>query len=749
MQTIPYAWLLIAACFPLLFIPQIVSLPVLSTVLLLALLLLITRSKYLHYYGVALFFFFISQFTAHGLVSTITAWSERTVSAEVRVSEVQELNGRIRVSLTKVEGQWRFPVYDVWIGNIDASQYCLGQHWLMRLRLRPVHSLLNEGGYDSQRNALAKDTPFTGKIHRQQLLDPTCSVRHRLEQAFVRRSASSPWQGISRALVFGLRDRIPPEVNTLFRETGIGHLMAISGMHVGLIFLLTRRIIKWVQLLFPARFSRAGGLEAISWLASAGYCLLSGAQPSALRALFALTFWLVAKRFALNLSSFHILLLCVASLLAINPLMILSDSLWLSVLAVLALLIWYRWFPLPPTYRQAKRYAIIRLVHLQLGIMVLLLPIQIFFFHGTSLAALGANLVAIPIVSLGLLPLALLLAIPWPDLLYSSLLLLHDTLFRCLFALLGLQKEGWVFLPAAPQVACLLWGGLFIGRFYLWRSSPLSLCALLISLASWRVQPSEILWRVDMLDVGHGLAMVISQRGEGLIYDTGNRWQVGDAGERIIVPWLIDQGITPVMAVISHRHSDHSGGLASIKKIWPQLVVRTSYRYPGALACRRGDHWQWGRLAIQVLWPEQFPTAGQNNDSCVLYISDGRHHLLLTGDLEKKAEQRLVELVGQTLPVDWLQVPHHGSRTSSSPLLLRTLRPNIAIASVARYNAWRLPATNVVKRYQQQGIQWLDTAQAGQISIRVTAGNSEILQLRDQISPRWYHQWFGVKPDYG
>jgi len=262
------------------------------------------------------------------------------------------------------------------------------------------------------------------------------------------------------------------------------------------------------------------------------------------------------------------------------------------------------------------------------------------------------------------------------------------------------------------------------------------------------MQPSDILWRIDMLDVGHGLAVVISQQGKALLYDTGNRWQEGDAGERIIIPWLIGQQITPIAAIISHQHNDHAGGLPSIMKRWPQLSVRTPFDYPGALQCKRGERWQWGRLMVRILWPERSDTDGQNNDSCIVSISDGQYHLLLTGDIEKAAEQKIIALEGG-LNVDWLQVPHHGSRTSSSPLLLRKMQPTLAMASVARYNPWHLPAKAVVERYFTQGVMWRDTAQSGQISIRIYADGVEVLQLRDQISPRWYHQWFGVKPDYG
>ena len=706
-------------------------------------------SRVPHYLGFLLLFGGLGQLTAHSLSNTLTSLSEQTIIAEVVVSELQKKNQKIQVSLKKVGDRWQFPAYKVWIHQVESDDYCPGQRWLMTLRLRPVHGLLNEGVYDSQRNALAKDALFTGKIVKKKRLSDSCSIRYQLEQRFIQNTLSSSWQGISRALVFGLRDGISDATNRLFRETGVGHLMAISGMHVGLVFWLVYRGLGIVPRLCRRLLLRPAWLELGGWVMSGVYCYLSGMQPSAMRAMFALTFWLVAKRYFINISSIHILILCIASLLVINPIMVLSDSLWLSALAVIALLLWYRWFPLPPVYRHGKRYFIHRLLHLQLGLMILLLPIQIFFFHGISLSALGANLVAIPLVSIGILPVSLVLVVPWPDFIYQGLLFIHDSLYIILFGLLTPQGGSWIFLTDAPWVASAVWGGLIIGRFYWWRYFPLTLGALIVSLTSWRIQPSDIVWRIDMLDVGHGLALVISQQGEGIIYDTGNRWPVGDAGERIIIPWLLAQHITPIEAIISHSHSDHVGGLHSIKKRWPTLPVRTSYSYPKSLACQRGEHWQWGRLSIRVLWPEHAQTAGQNNDSCVVYISDGQHHLLLTGDIEKEAERRLIELEKKFFPVTWLQVPHHGSRTSSTSLLLRKLEPDTALASVARYSAWRLPAKIVVKRYREQGIHWLDTAQAGQISIRIKKGGVEILQFRDQISPRWYHQWFGVKPDYG
>nr|MBA2814950.1 DNA internalization-related competence protein ComEC/Rec2 [Candidatus Pantoea persica] len=115
--------------------------------------------------------------------------------------------------------------------------------------------------------------------------------------------------------------------------------------------------------------------------------------------------------------------------------------------------------------------------------------------------------------------------------------------------------------------------------------------------------------------------------------------------------------------------------------------------------------------------------------------------LLLTGDLEAPAERQLVALEKGRLKADILQVPHHGSRT----LLLRNVAGSIAIASMARYNAWRMPVKSVLKNYRQAGFAWYDTAQYGQIALTVRGNKTTVSGLREQVLPRWYHQWFGVK----
>jgi competence protein ComEC len=152
-------------------------------------------------------------------------------------------------------------------------------------------------------------------------------------------------------------------------------------------------------------------------------------------------------------------------------------------------------------------------------------------------------------------------------------------------------------------------------------------------------------------------------------------------------------------------------------------------------------------LQFTALWPPENQTQGQNNDSCVVRVDDGLFSVLLTGDIELEAERKIVALEKEALNATILQVPHQGSRTSSGALLLRNVAGKAAFASVARYNAWRMPAPAVVQRYRQQGYMWYDTAQSGQIHVGIRQGHWQIKGLREQIMPRWYHQWFGVKRD--
>ena len=124
-------------------------------------------------------------------------------------------------------------------------------------------------------------------------------------------------------------------------------------------------------------------------------------------------------------------------------------------------------------------------------------------------------------------------------------------------------------------------------------------------------------------------------------------------------------------------------------------------------------------------------------------VDDGKHSILLTGDIETPAEQAMISHYWQHLASTLIQVPHHGSNTSSGTALLRSVGGEAALASASRYNAWRMPSTKVKQRYRNQNYQWFDTPHQGQITVIFSADGWQIHSLRDQVLPRWYHQWFG------
>lgn len=708
--------------------------------------LLAFSHRYVRLTGVTLLLSVWGLFNAQSLVSDTEKMIARPAMFDVQIEDVHQAHARIRVRLLEEGGHRFFPPRYAWLSLPESrGEYCPGQRWKMLLRLRAVHARLNEGEFDAQRFAMANHTPVQGRIVSQVITQSSCSWRWRFIHYHRQQNGLLSASATLEALAFGIRDNLSEGTRQLLRDTGTAHLMAISGMHIALAAGTGWLLARGSQILFPAR--RIGYLYPviISWIFAALYTWLSGAHAPAQRALLALTLWVVTRFVGVQLSSWQVWTLCVGLLLALDPLAVLSDSFWLSVLAVGMLLTWYRWFPLAARFRTARRWLPIQLLHLQLGMMILMLPLQAALFNGISTTALIANLLAIPVVSFITVPLILVaMLLPVPGL-SAWFWQAADLSLGLLLSGLALLPPGWWPLQGAAFFMLVVWGGLLAWRTGVLFSLPWSCSLIALTVIFARHYKPEKEWRIDMLDIGHGLSVVISQGREAVLYDTGPRWQNSDAGTRVILPWLQRKGLKLQQVILSHRHLDHTGGLSAIMQRWPTMAVRSGLAGYAHLPCVRGTAWRWKQLNFTVLWPLNAPNGGENNDSCVVSVDDGKVRLLLTGDLESLAERQLVRLEKQQLKADILQVPHHGSRTSSSRLLLRSVAGNTAIASLARYNAWRMPAKSVLQNYREYGYNWLDTGQSGQISIRVNKGKVQVFTLREQLMPRWYHQWFGVK----
>ncbi len=742
------ARLMIASALPLGILPHIPAASVILIIFGFAVVLGLMPITLLRITGIALLMLVWALAEARQMINTIEQLVVTPVEATLQIAEVREDKQQLTAQILRVGQRYQFPPLFVTLNNASANQpFCAGQRWQMKLRLRAVHGRLNEGEFDLQRFALSNHTPLQGRIISQQAESLTCNWRTRLINHHLPAFDSLQQPAIMQALAFGIRVNMSEAQRQLLRETGTAHLMAISGMHIALAASVGWLLARAIQVILPAHLIGHLFPLLISVITAATYTWVSGSHAPAQRAIIALMLWLGIRTAGWQLSGWQVWTLCLGALLALDPLTVLSESFWLSALAVAMLIAWYQWFPMPNRFRTQRRWIPLQLLHLQLGMMILMAPLQIFLFQGISLSALLANLIAVPVVSFVTVPLILLaMLLPVPPIAEGLWYLADISISKVMLVLQWLPAGWWAWSETLPAIL-LLWLGLLLWRSGLIYHSLMPCCSLMLAIAAWRTTSQRDDWQIDMIDVGHGLAIAITQGNEVVLYDVGPAWKQDDAGSRVILPWLQYHGKSLHSLILSHKHLDHRGGLHSLLIANPAVEIRSALAENGHLPCFRGQQWQWGKLQFTALWPPQNHTQGQNNDSCVVRVDDGQFSLLLTGDIELAAERQIVALEKDALKATLLQVPHHGSRTSSGPLLLRNVAGKAAFTSVARYNAWRMPASAVVQRYQQLGYRWYDTAQSGQIHVGIRQGHWQIKGLREQIMPRWYHQWFGVKRD--
>ncbi|WP_421595194.1 ComEC family protein [Rahnella sp. PD4] len=689
-------------------------------------------------------------------ISALQGTKRHVIAAVESINLGNTSTSSVLFKIEKVEDKILFPPI-MFRTNWDegGQELFAGQRWDMTVSLRPVHSMLNEGGFDAQRWALAQHAPLTATVRHSQPVDAKSSLRQQFIQRVQQKMPLMENTPVLIALAFGEKGLIERADKLLLQQTGIAHLVAISGLHISVAALFGWWLARGIQFLMPVKMIdyRFPLLVSVAFLLT--YTWLSGGNAPAVRAALAVSMWILLRLFRVRCHPWQIWLWVVAMLLLADPMNLLSDSFWLSCFAVGALVFWFQWAPLPAMFQQAWYWAFCRWGHLQVGMTLLLWPLQVWIFHGMNLFSFPANMWAVPVVSLFTVPLVLLAllmsAVPYALGGYVQAVLwqLADVTLR--LALWGVKAlpDGWTPLSESFLVVSLM-GWLVL---LCWRICPLRYCfSLLLSLFAisfvWMNRNPPERWRIDMLDVGHDLSVLISKNGKGVLYDTGNRWEGGSAAEQNIIPFLNWKNIQLEQIIISHDDKDHRGGLTVLQNRYPAASVREStLSDQHHLKCIAGEQWRWQGLDFEVLWPEKMSGDARNNDSCVIRIDDGSFSLLLTGDIEAETEKALVRKLRNTLRATALQVPHHGSNTSSIPPFLRAVKPVIVLASASRFNKWHLPAHKVVSRYNKARYDWHSTSVSGQLSLFIFDDYWTIKGLREQLIPRWYHRQFGVSAD--
>lgn len=653
-----------------------------------------------------------------------------------------------------------------------------GQHWRMTLRLKPAHGTLNPGGFNYAQWLFSQSIRSSGYVRTREPLklleEPGISLNIDLFRTKIHQFIQSQklsYGGLISALAVGIRDNIDESSWRVLRRTGTAHLVAISGLHIGMVaaiayfichFLWRHSLLRYSHIPAPT-MARVGAL-----VAAALYAALAGFALPTLRALLMLLSYFLLLSLRRNPGIFFSLGLVLLIVLIFDPLAPLSAGLWLSFTAVgvIAIAAKYNHYSTQnegrlasaPGAIQRTRHWLQQWWQIQFALLVGLAPLTLMFFQQLSLLSMPANFLAIPLMAILVVPLILL-----------SLILLSTGLS---------QPAGWT-LFAADKLLSVLWPVLVeLSELSMsiysapapsgWQLIVGTLCAFLVIVPTlgrlrFIAAPGILLllfpqtssipnesYKVHLLDVGQGLAVVVQTKTHSLVYDAGIHYFDGfDAGRAIVIPFLKQLHIKQIdMAVISHNNLDHYGGMASILDQYPttQRYASAGF-YAGSRACQRGHNWEWDGVQFSFIHPGKDNTKDDNNASCVLKIKSRFGSILLSGDIEQQAESALTRTSSAEIRgIDVLLAPHHGSKTSSSPAFLKVVNPRLILISSGYLNRFKHPHPKVMARYKARNIPTLNTAESGWIGLTFGFDGIRALPWREAYRRYWLPAVNHTKP---
>jgi competence protein ComEC len=632
-----------------------------------------------------------------------------------------------------------------------------GQRWRLSARLRAPHGTVNPHGFDAEAWALERNLRAAGYVVREpaprlegQSLRPGYLVERAREALRARLQAAladRPFAGVIVALVVGDQQAIPPPQWQVFTRTGVNHLMSISGLHITMIaslaFLAVLRLWRRTRLALYLPALRAATVAGL--LAAIAYAALAGFAVPAQRTIYMLAVVAVALWMGWSTRPAVVLAWAAAVAVAIDPMAVIAPGFWLSFGAVAVLM-------LAGAGRIRPSHWALTWLRAQWAITIALVPALLAMFQQVSLVSPLANAFAIPAISLVVVPLSLLAALVPVDALAIAA---HAVMAACMVPLqwlsdlpaavwqqhapaawtipLAVAGAAWMLLPRGVPAR---WVGAFLFLPMLVQAPP-------------PLAPGSA--RVTVLDVGQGLAVVVRTAGHALLFDAGPAFSGDiDAGERIVVPYLRGEGIAGLDAmVVSHDDLDHSGGALSVLRAMPVGGLASSlpdgHAIPAAAAAARrcvdGDAWEWDSVRFEMLNPEvgsyNFAELKDNDRSCVLRVVSAHGSLLLPADVERDAERGLLQRHGAGLRSDVLVIPHHGSRTSSTPAFVAAVAPRLAIVAAGYRNRFGHPHPAVVATYRRQGTRLLRTDRSGAIVLELGEGGLKTREWRMR-EPRYW-----------
>lgn len=551
-----------------------------------------------------------------------------------------------------------------------------------------------------------------------------------------------------RAMVLGDRAGLDEDTAEAFRIAGTYHVLALSGAQVALIAALLTGLAR-----------RVIGSPTASALAVAAalafYAQLVGGDVPIVRATVMAVVLLAGRALALDADGANLLGLAAVVLQVHRPSSVGDVGFQLSFAATLGLIVFTR-----PLLSRAPALPLGLHMALagSLAAQAPLVPLLAAHFHRVAPAALLLNLVAVPL-SAGVLLAgsaavfagalsqgagAIAGALAWS---LAHALLASGEIVRRFPALDHRMPDPspWsVALYACGLVALALRPG---------RRALVLTVAGLIGVLAGRSPVADGFVHVTVLDVGQGDSIVIrSPHGRAWVVDAGPAFGRRDMGESVVAPYLWSMGLRRIEGVvITHPHPDHGGGVPfllralDVGQIWEGVAPRGDPAYGaldrairesgvGRLALRRGFRADWDGVEVEVIGPAGGPPPWKtrNDDSLVLVLRHGGVSFVLAGDVERAGEAPLTP--GNVFA---LKVPHHGSRSSSTPGLVEAARPAVAVVSAGYRNRFGHPHPEVVSRYQQAGATVLRTDRDGAVTLSTDGRRVWVATYRDGREVRY------------
>ena len=621
---------------------------------------------------------------------------------------------------------------------LDGPVLRAGERWRLQVRLKRPRGTANAHGFDAERWFVRTRLSATGYVvsgTRMPVRETRAESGDGTGVASLRgdlRGRLEPLplvnEGVIAALTLGDKGGIPASDIDLYRRTGTMHLLVISGLHIGIVTAAGFLVGRGMGILFGIPPRHVGVATAL--LLAGAYTLLAGAGMSLVRAFVMSVAGMLALLGGRTRSPSAVFAYALAVVLALDPLAPLGTGFWLSFGAVAVLLAYFG-------PRRRPRGWVASAVRAQLAIAFVFVPSTTAITGLIHPLGIVANLVAVPAVTLLVVPLALagvaMVATPVGPWLLTGADFCVSLVGQVLSAVdqvepIYVQHPGvWLGWLAALSASCLLPLGRVAGI------ALISALAALLFIPAPSVAPGQV--DVTVLDVGQGTAVLVTTANHSLVYDTGPSFPSGgDTGSSVVLPVLRGRGVSSVdRLILSHADLDHTGGAVSV--LAGVLVGETLAGEPvegvATRPCIAGMGWRWDGVDFSILSPRQDHRWSGNNASCVLSIETAATRVLLAGDIESVVEQGLVP--GR---VDVLLVPHHGSATSSTPGFVAGTRPVFAIAGTGFDNRFGHPHPAVVERYRRVGSHFVSTAMTG--AVRWRSGQPETISVQRCRDSRYW-----------